>query len=78
MIEIGCLANFKRPYESEVAFAKKNGFQLMQVWYDVERITKFNTETDRIELIKKYEFPTNIHALLELNAIEEHTPKLIH
>lgn len=34
MVEIGCLARFFNRYENEVKFAKENGFDFMQLWYD--------------------------------------------
>ncbi|MDP4145487.1 MAG: TIM barrel protein [Bacillota bacterium] len=77
MIKIGCLARFNNPYENEVIFAKENSFQVMQVWYDRDGIAKHETEANRLDNIINHGFPTIIHALLDINEIEEHIPKLI-
>jgi len=77
MVKIGCLANFNNPYEHEVKFAKENGFTIMQVWYDKEGIKKYKTEENRLDEIIKFDFPTIIHAVLDINDILAHIPELI-
>ena len=77
MVRIGCLARFNNPYKDEVKFAKENSFEIMQVWYDREGIRKHDRDEDIIEKIISYDFPTIIHAVLDINEIEEHVLKLI-
>jgi sugar phosphate isomerase/epimerase len=77
MVKIGCLARFNNRYEEEVEFAEKNNFELMQVWYDKDGIRNHESGENRLEKIINYGFPTIIHALLDINDIEEHTKKLI-
>lgn len=77
MVKIGCPARFNNPYEEEVEFAEKNNFELMQVWYDKDGIRNHELEESRLDKIIDYGFPTIIHALLDINEIEEHTTKLI-
>lgn len=75
MIEFGCLANFNRPYQTEIDIASKNGFDLVQIWYDRDGIS-LGGNRDPLELIKTYPFPAIIHAVLDINEFEEHIPKL--
>lgn len=77
MVKIGCLARFNKPYVNEVKFAKENKFDLMQVWYDKNGITKPETEENRLDEIIKFGFPTIIHAVLDINEMLDHIPKLI-
>lgn len=77
MVEIGCLARYNKPYGEEVEFAEKNNFQIMQVWYDKDGIKNYESEENRLDKIISYNFPTIIHALLDINEIEQHTIKLI-
>lgn len=77
MIEIGCLARFNNPYDNEVKFAMENDFKIMQVWYDRDGIRMHETEESRLDKIMSYSFPTIIHAVIDINDIEEHIPKLI-
>lgn len=75
-MNIGCLARYFNPYVEEVEFAKKNNFQFMQIWYDRNGIG-LNKDSNPIKVIKDYNFPTIIHAVLDINEFEEHVPKLI-
>ncbi|MDT8717677.1 sugar phosphate isomerase/epimerase [Clostridium sp. 19966] len=77
MIKIGCLARFNNLYENEVEFARENRFELMQVWYDRNGIRNQEIQENRIDKIAKFKFPTIIHAVLDINEVEEHIPKLI-
>ncbi|QAA33600.1 sugar phosphate isomerase/epimerase family protein [Clostridium manihotivorum] len=77
MVEIGCLARFNNPYEEEVEFALKNNFKIMQVWYDKDGIRNYEQEENRLNKIISYGFPTIIHAVLDINEMEEHAVKLI-
>lgn len=77
MVKIGCCARFNNLYEKEVDFAKKNNFKLMQVWYDNDGIRNHESEENRLEKIIRYGFPTIIHALLDINEIEQHTLNLV-
>ena len=73
---IGCLARYFNPYGEEVEFARNNDFGFMQIWYDKNGIA-LKKDLNPIEIIKKYNFPTIIHAVLDINGFEEHVPKLI-
>ncbi len=75
-MQIGCLARYFNSYEEEIKFAKNNSFQFMQIWYDRNRIA-LNKDSNPIERIKYYDFPTIIHAVLDINEFEEHVPKLV-
>lgn len=75
-MEIGCLARYFNPYSEEVEFAKANNFKFMQLWYDKNGLS-LNEDSNPIEVIKQYDFPSIIHAVLDLNEFEEHVPKLI-
>lgn len=77
MVKIGCMARFDYPYEEEVDFAKKNNFEFMQVWYDRDGIRNHESEENRFEKIIYYDFPTIIHALLDINEIDQHTLNLV-
>lgn len=77
MPEIGCLARFSYPYEKEVEFAKENDFKIMQVWYDKYGIKNHESEISRMNKIIDYAFPAIIHAVLDINDIEQHIEKLI-
>lgn len=75
-MQIGCLARYFNPYKEEVKFARNNNFQFMQLWYDKNGIA-LNKDSNPIETIKHYNFPTIIHAVLDINEFEEHIPKLV-
>ena len=75
-MEIGCLARFFNRYEEEVRFAKENGFDFMQLWYDNKGLCLHEDDGDFIETINKYKFPTIIHSVLNINEFDEHIPKL--
>lgn len=77
MVKIGCLARFFNRYEDEVRFAKENNFDFMQLWYDNRGICLHEDDIDFINTLNKYEFPTIIHAVLNINEFEEHIPKLL-
>jgi sugar phosphate isomerase/epimerase len=77
MVKIGCSARFNNLYEEEVDFAEKNNFKLMQVWYDKDGIRNHESEENRLEKIIHSGFPTIIHALLDINEIEQHTLNLV-
>jgi sugar phosphate isomerase/epimerase len=77
MIQIGCLARFFNKYEDEVAFAKGHGFDLMQIWYDRNGIALNKDIFPKENAIKEFDFPTIIHAVLDINEFEEHIPKII-
>ena len=77
MIQIGCLARFFNKYEDEVKFAKLHGFDLMQIWYDRNGIALNKDSFPKENAIKEFDFPTIIHAVLDINEFEEHVPKII-
>lgn len=76
MIEIGCLANFNNFFSKEVEFALKNNFKILQIWYYKNGIA-LRKDKDPIKTIKDSNFPSIIHAVLDINEFEEHIPKLI-
>lgn len=76
MMQIGCLARYFNPYGEEVEFARNNNFQFMQIWYDRNGVS-LKKDLNPIKIIKKYNFPTIIHAVLDVNEFEEHVAKLL-
>ena len=72
----GFAARQFRPYEQEVEFARMNGFEFLQIWYDKNGIFSRGAD-EQVEIIKQCGYPAIIHALLDINEIEEHVPKLI-
>lgn len=76
MIKIGCIANYNFPYKDEVKFARDNNFEILQIWYDKNGISLFEKE-DPIKVILENPYPAIIHALLDINALDEHLPKLL-
>lgn len=76
MIEIGCVAHFHYPYKDEVNFAQENDFRILQIWYDRNGIS-VTSDGDPIQEIKNLNFPSIIHAVLDINEIEAHIPKLL-
>lgn len=77
MLEMGCLARFFNRYENEVLFAKENEFNFMQLWYDSRGLYLHEDDKDFIETINKYNFPTIIHAVLNIDEFQEHIPKIL-
>ncbi|SHI85821.1 sugar phosphate isomerase/epimerase family protein [Lutispora thermophila] len=77
MVKIGCCARFFNRYENEVRFAKENGFDFMQLWYDSRGLCLHEDDRDFIDTIKRHGFPTIIHAVLNIDEFDEHVPKLL-
>lgn len=75
MIKIGCVARYFKTFESEIEFAKENGFEFLQVWYDKEGFQHKDYD-EQTNIIKESGYPTIIHAVLDINEIDEHVPKL--
>lgn len=76
MIQIGSIGNFNNYYGDEVQFAKNNGFELLQLWYDKDGL-KMLKDIDPIAVILEEKFPSIIHALLDINEFDEHIGKLL-
>lgn len=76
MIEIGCLARFFNKYEDEAKFAKENKFDFMQLWYDNQGFYVNQKRDEDWRNIAANEFPSIIHAVLDINDFEEHIPKI--
>jgi len=76
MIEIGYPARYFNPYCGEVNFARENGFRLLQVWYDKDGFQHKDYD-EQTQIIKENDFPTIIHAVLDMNEIDEHVPRLV-
>lgn len=76
MIEIGCLANFNFTYRSEIEFAVKNNFKIVQIWYDKNGLS-LPKDQNPINTILRINFPAIIHAVLDINEFEEHVPKIL-
>ncbi|ELC8442496.1 sugar phosphate isomerase/epimerase [Clostridium perfringens] len=77
MVQLGCLARFFNRYESEVKFAEENKFSFMQLWYDNRGLCLHENDKEFIDTINRYNFPTIIHAVLNINEFGEHIPKLL-
>lgn len=76
-MKIGCLARFFNRYENEVRFAKENGFDFMQLWYDRRGLCLHKDDVGFIDTINRHKFPTIIHAVLNIDEFDEHVPKLL-
>jgi len=74
MPKFGCPARYFNHYRDEVAFAKTNGFALLQIWYDNKGLSADKTR-DPQEVINN-PYPAIIHAVLDINDFEEHIPIL--
>jgi len=70
------VAHFHYPYKEEVNFAQENDFKIVQIWYDRNGISA-TCDGDPIQEIKNINFPSIIHAVLDINEMEEHIPKLL-
>lgn len=77
MNQIGCLARFFNKYVDEVEFATRNGFDFMQIWYDRNGIALRKDSDPKESIIKEFDFPTIVHAVLDINEFEEHVPRVI-
>lgn len=77
MIQIGCLARYFNEYKAEVEFAKSNGFALMQIWYDKNGIALHKNPLPKEKAIKEADYPTIIHAVLDVSEFREHVPKVL-
>jgi len=77
MIDYGFPAYYKNAYENNVKFAKENNFNFLQIWYDQNGISIGSKELKKESVIKKYNFPTIIHAVLDITDIDAHISKLI-
>ena len=71
MIEFGCLARYFNNYRDEVQFAKDNGFNFMQIWYDNKGLNLKPIE-ELLPVILDEGFPAIIHAVLDINEIPDH------
>lgn len=76
MIKIGRNVRAFNHYKKEVEFSRKHNFDLMQVWYDKNGIGLYKDNEPKKELIKEFDFPTIIHAVLDINDFKEHIPKV--
>lgn len=73
---IGCCARYFNKYEDEVKFAKEHGFDFMQLWYDKDGLGLHKDGESKVDLIRSFNFPTIIHAVLYISEIREHIPKI--
>jgi len=71
MIEYGCLCRYFNPYKEEIAFAKRNSFSFVQLWYENKGLILHKNDKPFLRTIKSYSFPTIIHALLDINDFEK-------
>jgi sugar phosphate isomerase/epimerase len=74
MPKFGCPARYFNYYKDEVAFAKTNCFDLLQIWYDNQGLNADKTRNPQ-EVIDN-PFPAIIHAVLDINDFEKHIPIL--
>lgn len=77
MIKIGRNIRSELKYKEEVEFSRKNDFDLIQVWYDRNGFEVNCDEDFKIEFIKSCNYPIIIHAMLDINELEEHAHKLL-
>lgn len=70
MATFGCLARYFRPFESEVAFARTNGFAFLQLWYDHRGLCLDGSSSVDLDRVRNAGIPTIIHAVMELQALE--------
>lgn len=73
---IGRNVRWYNRYLDEVNFCKENGFELLQVWYDANGIALLK-DVEPLRVIKESEFPTIIHAVIDLTEFDEHIPKVL-
>lgn len=76
MIKYGCLARFFNSYEDEISFAEKNNFDFMQLWYDNKGLYVNKERNENANNFVNYNFPSIIHAVLDINDFRVHMPKL--
>jgi len=74
MLTFGCPARYFNHYRDEVAFAKANGFALLQIWYDNKGLSADINRDPQVVIDNPY--PAIIHAVLDINDFEEHIPIL--
>lgn len=75
-IKFGSLARFFNPYKQEVNFAKKNKFDFVQLWYDKNGLYVNQLKNENVKNIKQFEFPSIVHAVLDINDFKTHLPIL--
>jgi sugar phosphate isomerase/epimerase len=63
-------------YLDEVKFCIDNGFELLQVWYDSNGIG-LQKDAGPLKSIKEADFPSIIHAVIDLTELDEHIPKIL-
>lgn len=76
MIKFGCLARYFNAYENEVGFARCNDFEFMQLWYDNKGLLLKDISA-QVKVIKEYNYPAIIHAVLDINEFDIHVPILL-
>lgn len=74
MIKLGCLARYFNSYELEIKFAQTNKFDFMQLWYDSNGLYVNKEKNEDVNNIKNFEFPSIVHAVLDINEFEKHLP----
>lgn len=77
MATFGCLARYFRPFESEVAFARANGFAFLQLWYDHRGLCLDGSSPVDLDRVRNAGIPTIIHAVMELQALETGAANLL-
>ncbi|MTI65852.1 MAG: sugar phosphate isomerase/epimerase [Firmicutes bacterium] len=77
MIKIGrnIRDNFK--YIDEVEFSRKNKFDFIQLWYDKNGLEVTCEGDSKLEFIKSCNFPTILHAMLDINELSQHACRLL-
>ncbi len=78
MATFGCLARYFRSFESEVAFARANGFAFLQLWYDRRGLCLDGSSPADLDRVRNAGIPTIIHAVMELHALEAGATNLLH
>lgn len=76
MYKLGCLARYFNLYQEEVNFAINNDFDFMQIWYDNKGLYINKVRNEDVHNITNINFPSIIHAVLDINDFKEHIPIL--
>jgi sugar phosphate isomerase/epimerase len=75
-MQYGCLARYFNVYSNEVDFARRNGFDFVQLWYDNKGLM-LKPVAEILPEIKRANFPAIVHAVLAVDEIVDHLPCLV-
>lgn len=77
MVRLGRSMRWYNDYQDEVDFCIRNGFDFLQIWYIKGNLALDKVSNPKEKTIKEANFPTIIHAVLDINEFDEHIPKII-